>query len=185
VSKTALLLVDIQQGLDNTAYWGPRNNPLFESNVAALLEGFRRAGIPVLHVQHHSLRPTSPLRPGQPGHDFKPEARPLDGEPIFAKTVNSAFIGTDLEAYLRQKGIARLVVAGLTTDHCVSTTVRMAGNLGFEVWLVGDACATFDKPRPRGEVIPAEMVHQVNLASLDGEFCTVISTQEALERNGL
>jgi nicotinamidase-related amidase len=183
MSRTALLLVDIQQGLDDTVYWGSRNNPQFERNVAALLEGFRQAGRPVLHVQHHSVRPTSPLRPGQAGHDFKPEARPQQGEPIFAKTVNSAFIGTHLEAYLRQEGIARLVVAGLTTDHCVSTTVRMAGNLGFEVWLVGDGCATFARPGPGG-VIPAEQVHQVHLASLDGEFCTVVSTQQALERVG-
>ncbi|GEM85036.1 cysteine hydrolase family protein [Meiothermus hypogaeus] len=183
MSRTALLLIDIQQGLDDTAYFGPRNNPLFERNVAALLEKFRQAGAPVLHVQHHSLRPTSPLRPGQPGHDFKPEARPLEGEPVFAKTVNSAFIGTDLEAYLHREGIARLVVAGLTTDHCVSTTVRMAGNLGFEVWLVGDACATFAKQSPEG-MIPADEVHRVHLASLEGEFCTVVSTQEALERDG-
>ncbi len=179
MSTTALLLIDIQQGLDDSAYWGERNNPQFEGNVADLLDGFRSAGRPVLHVQHHSLRSTSPLRPGQPGHDFKPEARPLDGEPIFAKTVNSAFIGTDLEAYLHQKGITRLVVAGLTTDHCVSTTVRMAGNLGFEVWLIGDACATFDR-KTQGKMIPAEQIHQVHLVSLDGEFCTVVSTQEVL-----
>ncbi|GIW33576.1 cysteine hydrolase family protein [Meiothermus sp.] len=184
MSRTALLLIDIQQGLDDTAYFGPRNNPLFERNVAALLEKFRQTGAPVLHVQHHSLRLTSPLCPGQPGHDFKLEARPLEGEPVFAKTVNSAFIGTDLEAYLHREGIARLVVAGLTTDHCVSTTVRMAGNLGFEVWLVGDACATFAKQSPEG-MIPADEVHRVHLASLEGEFCTVVSTQEALERKWL
>ncbi len=180
MSKTALLLIDVQKGLDDFAYWGERNNPQLEAHLTALLAQFRKAGKPVIHVQHHSIRPTSPLRPGQPGHDFKPEARPQAGEPIFGKTVNSAFIGTDLESYLHQQGIARLVVAGLTTDHCVSTSVRMAGNLGFEVLLVGDACATFAKKTPQGELIPAEQVHQVHLASLDGEFCTVVSTQAVL-----
>ncbi|WP_299432412.1 cysteine hydrolase family protein [uncultured Meiothermus sp.] len=177
MSKTALLLIDIQKGLDDFAYWGERNNPQLEANVALLLARFRTAGKPVIHVKHHSVRPTSPLRPGQPGHDFKPEARPLVGEPVFGKTVNSAFIGTDLESYLHQQGIGRLVVAGLTTDHCVSTTVRMAGNLGFEVWLVGDACAAFARKSLQGEWISAEQIHRVHLASLDGEFCAVVSTQ--------
>ncbi len=182
MSQTALLLIDLEQGLDVTAYWGERNNPQLEANITALLAHFRVLGRAILHIQHHSQRLQSPLRPGQPGHDFKPEARPLGGEPVFGKVVNSAFIRTGLEVYLRQRGIHRLVVAGLTTDHCVSTTVRMAGNLGFEVWLVGDACATFARRTLQGQTIAAELLHQEHLSSLDGEFCHVISTQTVLEQ---
>ena len=94
------------------------------------------------------------------------------------KTVNSAFIGTELETYLRTQGIDQLVMTGLTTDHCVSTSVRMAGNLGFQVWLVGDGTATFPRQGTNGERHSAEQMHQVHLASLDGEFCTVISTEQ-------
>ena len=129
-SRAALLLIDVQQAFDSPS-WGRRNNPDAEAAVARLLAAWRAAGWPVLHVQHLSALPASTLRPGQPGVAFKPEALPLGGEPVFQKEVNSAFIGTGLEAHLREHGIPALVVAGLTTNHCVSTTTRMAGNLGF------------------------------------------------------
>jgi nicotinamidase-related amidase len=131
-------------------------------------------------VQHHSLEPGSPLRAGLPGAAFKPEARPRKGERIFRKHVNSAFIGTDLEAHLRARGIEELVLVGLTTDHCVSTTARMAGNLGFRVVVVEDATATFERLGPDGAHLDADLVHRVALASLHGEFGTVKSTLEVL-----
>lgn len=149
----ALLLIDVQQGLDEPV-WGERNIPEAEHHIAELLAGWRSAGRPVLHVQHMSTGAASPLRPDRPGNAFKPEALPLAGEPVFRKTVNSAFIGTDLEAHLRGAGIGRLVIAGLTTDHCVSTTVRMAANLGFDVVVVDDATATFDRTGPAVRTTP-------------------------------
>lgn len=161
-------------------FWGRRNNPDAERNIARLLQAWRSAKKPAVHIQHNSVMPRSPLRPDQPGNAFKPEAQLLPGEPIFGKTVNSAFIGTELEKYLREQEVNALVIAGLTTDHCVSTTTRIAGNLRFEVCLVGDACATFAKKAPDGTVIAAEEVHRINLASLHGEFCTVSSTAEVL-----
>lgn len=178
-SRPALLLVDVQQALDDPV-WGPRNNPDLERHVALLLQEWRAAGAPVLHVQHLSTSPTSPLRPGTPGVAFKPEAAPIGGEPVFQKRVISTFIGTDLEDHLRKRGIRALVMAGLTTDHCVSTTVRMAANLGFEVAVVDDATATFDREGSGGVRHAAALVHEVTLASLRGEFAEVVSTAEAL-----
>ena len=127
-----------------------------------------------------SVEPDSPLRPERPGNAFKPAALPHAEEPIFQKTVNSAFIGTGLETYLRHGGIQDLVVAGLTTDHCVSTTVRMAANLGFTVVLVSDATATFDRTGPDGVHYTAEQMHRSALASLRGEFASVRPTGEVL-----
>jgi nicotinamidase-related amidase len=178
-SPTALLVVDVQQGLDDPK-WGARNNPGAERQIAALLAAWRQANWPVLHVQHMSQRPSSPLRPDLPGNAFKPEAMPHDGEPIFQKTVNSAFIGTALDTHLRSEGIRSLVIVGLTTDHCVSTTVRMAGNLGFEVVVVEDATATFERTGPDGVRHTADQMHQVALASLHDEFAQVQSTRDVL-----
>ncbi|WP_108125418.1 cysteine hydrolase family protein [Saccharospirillum mangrovi] len=179
MSAAALLIIDVQQGLDNPAY-GERNNPQAEANMARLLTHWRMHGWPVLHVRHDSVEPDSPLRPELPGNAIKPEVLPLAGEPLFTKNVNSAFIGTDLEAHMRKTGVEQLVVVGLTTDHCVSTSVRMAANLGFDVILVGDGTATFERTAPDGTHISAEQMHRANLASLHGEFCQVRSTDEML-----
>jgi nicotinamidase-related amidase len=175
----ALLLIDVQRGLDAPG-WGERNNPDAERRMLALLTAWRTAGLPVIHVQHDSVEPESPLRPDRPGNALKPGFEPAAGEPLFRKTANSAFIGTGLEAHLRAAGLRSLVVAGLTTDHCVSTTVRMAGNLGFDVILVGDATATFGRTGPGGESWTADQMHGSALASLHGEFARVVDADELL-----
>ena len=179
--RPALIVIDVQRAFDNPA-WGARNNPAAERRIAALLSAWRAAGAPVLHVRHESVSPNGVFRRGTPAFDFKPEAQPADGEPVIDKRVNSAFIGTDLEKRLRAEGISALVIAGLTTDHCCSTTARMAGNLGFETWFVSDATATFDRTGPDGERIPAETMHRTALASLDGEFAEVVTSEEAILR---
>ncbi|UOQ52025.1 cysteine hydrolase family protein [Hymenobacter cellulosivorans] len=179
----ALLLIDIQKAFDDQAYWGGnRNNMQAEANAGRLLTHWRTQGWPVIHVKHDSSSPTSPLRLGQPGNEFKDEMKPIAEEPVFAKSVNSAFIGTNLQAYLEEQQIHTLVIAGLTTDHCVSTTTRMAGNLGFETYLVADASATFDKQGFDGQLYPAELVHHTALASLHGEFATVLTTDQVIDK---
>ncbi|HSH02245.1 MAG TPA: cysteine hydrolase family protein [Anaerolineae bacterium] len=180
MSTPALLIVDVQQGFDNADYWGPRNNPQAETNIARLIAAWRHANRPLIHVQHNSTNPQSPLRPNQPGNHLKPEATPLPHEPLFTKTVNSAFIGTNLETYLHQHNITHLVIVGLTTDHCISTTTRMAANLGFTTTLIADATATFDRLGPDGTPYTAHQIHQIHLASLNEEFCTVLTTDDIL-----
>ena len=120
--------------------------------------------------------------PGTAAFEFKPEAQPLDGEPVITKDVNSAFIGTDLEERLRTAGASAVALVGLTTDHCCSTTARMAGNLGFDTWVLGDAMATFARRSPDGELIDAETMHRTALASLHDEFAEVLDTETAIAR---
>jgi len=183
MSVTALLVIDVQKGLDEPSY-GKRNNPQAESNIALLLSAWRKHERPIIHVRHCSVEPNSPLRPELPGNAIKEEARPLPGEKQFTKTVNSAFIGTGLEQYLHQQGITSLVIVGLTTDHCVSASTRMAADLGFDVTLVSDATAAHEKVGFNGVHYSAEEIHDVNLVSLDGEFCVVRSTEELLKGIG-
>jgi nicotinamidase-related amidase len=175
----ALLSIDFQKGFDEPI-WGVRNNPDAEVKMAALLSEWRKQGLPVIHIQHCSVEENSPLRQELPGNQFKEEAAPISGEKIFTKTVNSAFIGTELEKYLLENNIESLVLAGLTTDHCVSTSARMAGNLGFNVTLVSDATATFDRSGEDGVHYSADQIHKIHLASLNGEFCTVMTSKEVL-----
>lgn len=179
MSATALLVIDVQKGLDDPSL-GRRSNPEAEANVARLLAEWRRRGLPIVHVRHCSVEPDSPLRAGRPGNEIKPEARPLPGEKQITKSVNSAFVGTGLERYLREQGIASLVIVGLTTDHCVSASTRTASDLGFEATVVSDATAAFERRGPDGRRYACEEVHGVHLASLDGEFCRVRSTAEIL-----
>jgi nicotinamidase-related amidase len=179
--SSALLVIDVQQGMDDPMC-GARNNPDAERAIAALLAAWRQAKWPIIHVQHMSREPDSPLRPDAPGNAFKPEAMPQRDEPVFRKTVNSAFIGTPLEDHLRRAGIHALVIAGMTTDHCVSTTARMANNLGFEVTVVEDATATFERTGPDGAHYSAEQMHRVELASLHREFASVQRTDTVLSR---
>ncbi len=178
-TSPALLLIDVQQGFDDPC-WGTRNNPDAEERMASLLDAWRRAALPVLHVQHMSENPTSPLFPDAPGNAFQPGTAPRSEEPVFQKAVNSAFIGTELERYLENNGIESLVVVGLTTDHCVSTTTRMAANLGFRVVVVDDATATFDRTGPDGTHYSAEEVHRLALVSLHEEFAAIRSAQQVL-----
>lgn len=214
---SALILIDNQSGFchpTTISHWGTsRSNPLYEANIQALLSGFRAARetsstpLEIIHIFHSSATPGSPLHPDHPAQGIRPLDFALpatDGsEPVFWKSVNSAFVGTKLESHLREKGIRQILVAGLTTDHCVSTTVRMAANLGVvdrflgegpmqlrsdgthekevrvekgRIILVSDATATFGKGG-----FDSETVHKVSVASLEGEFADVIGTEEVVK----
>jgi nicotinamidase-related amidase len=177
--NAALIVIDVQKAIDHPS-WGERNNPDAERNVAALLHAWRISQRPVYHIRHDSTEPASHYRPGQPGHDFKPEARPLPDETVIPKRTNSAFIGTDLEARLRAAGQTVLIIAGVITNNSVEATVRMAGNLGFNTFLVEDGCYTFARKDWTGKLRCASEVHAMSLANLDGEYCTVTRTAEVL-----
>lgn len=178
-TNTTLLVIDVQQGFLDVS-WGPRNNPGAEANIARLIAAWRRDGRPVRHVHHSSRSPAGTFFRGTTGYEPKPQAAPASGEPVHVKGVNSAFIGTSLEQELRDAGVDTLVVVGLTTNHCVSTTVRMAGNLGFTVYLVEDATATFDRAGMDGKMRPAAEVHAAALSDLSEEFATVVITDDVL-----
>jgi len=176
MSPPTLLVIDVQRAWDDPA-WPERNNPDAEARVAELLAAWRGIDAPIVHVRHESAESEGLFRRGTESFEFKAEAVPQPGEPVVDKLVNSGFIGTDLEERLRSAGAETVVIAGLTTDHCCSTTARMAGNLGFETWFVSDATATHS----RGG-FDAETIHRTALASIDEEFCEVLDSREAIRR---
>ncbi|MEK4229109.1 cysteine hydrolase family protein [Solibacillus sp. FSL H8-0538] len=180
IDRTALVLIDVQKGFDDPK-WGERNNVNAEKVMEAMLHFARTNEWDVVHVQHASVNETSPLHPTKEGFELKACVAPLAHEKKIQKTVNSAFIGTDLEDYLRNRLIENVVLIGLTTPHCVSTTARMSGNLGFNTFIVEDATAAFSLTDHRGYVYPAEIIHQVTLAALHREFARVISAEELRE----
>jgi nicotinamidase-related amidase len=182
LSHSALVMIDVQKAIDHPSWarHGPRNHPQAEARMARLLGEWRRRELPVYHVRHDSREPGSHYRPGQEGHEFKAEVQPLPGERVIGKQTNSAFIGTGFEEVLRKAGHTVLVMAGVITNNSVEATVRTAGNLGFETYLVEDACFTFARPDWEGRLRTAEEVHAMSLANLDGEYCTVIRTEAAL-----
>jgi nicotinamidase-related amidase len=181
--SAALILVDVQQAFLDPRY-GERNNPQAESNIARLLAAWRSSERPIRHIVHDSVEPGSLLRPDSPGNAIQDIATPNAGEPLYRKHVNSAFIGTTLESDLRRDRIDTVVIVGLTTNHCVSTTARMAGNLGFSTFVISDATASFARPALDGRLRPAEDVHSAALSDLHGEFATVVDTAALLKGIG-
>lgn len=177
----ALIVVDVQKGFEDAGYWGPRNNPECEQNIAKLIDRWRENNQPVVYVRHDSTEANSPLRPGTAGNAFQ---SCLTGEPdlLVEKSVNSAFCGRpDLAQWLTQHQIEHIVVCGITTNHCCETTARMGANLGFRVHFVLDATYTHDRVALDGRTIPAAELARVTAANLQDEFAVVVDTESALE----
>ena len=181
----ALIPIDLQQGFDYAPYGRERrNNPQLEANGGRLLAAWRERGAPLLHVRHDSIHAGSPLHPAHPGNRFRPGFEPVAGEPVISKAVNAAFIGTDLDLRLRRLGVTQLVMFGLSTDMCVSTSARVAANLGYEVTVVGDACACFPLTGADGAEVSADEIQRAHLATLHVEFARVMSTEGVLAMLG-
>ncbi|KJY32280.1 MULTISPECIES: cysteine hydrolase family protein [Streptomyces] len=181
---SALIVIDVQKGFDDASFWGPRNNPAAEENIAALMDAWQESGRPVVLVQHASPRPGSVLAADQPGYAFKDFVADRVGREALhvTKTVNSSFYGTpDLGDWLTARGIRQLVVVGIQTNMCVETTARMGGNLGYEVIVPLDATHTFDLTGPGGLSLTADQLATATAVSLHGgRFAHVTTTSEVL-----
>ena len=183
MSKRALIVIDVQQGFSNYDVPGERNNPECETNITKLIGAWRARGLPIVYVRHDSKEPTSVLRPGQPGNDFK-AALTATPDLIVSKSVNSAFYGTpDLDDWLKANGINEIAICGIQTNMCCDVTARMAGNLGYDVWFALDATHTFAK-ESNGVKLSAEQLSQATAVNLNGDFAEVMSTAEAIAKLG-
>ena len=178
----ALLLVDIQKAFLEKDYPGLiRNNEHAEFICGKILKKWRTLDLPILHVRHSSTNPESKLHKSRPGFKFNDYVTPLENEMVLTKEVNSAFIGTNLENILIKSHIDTLVIVGMTTNHCISTTVRMSGNLGFDTYLISDSTACYNAKGLNGEIIDCNTIYNSALASLQEEFATVIDSKELFD----
>ena len=178
----ALLLVDIQKAFLEKDYPGLiRNNEHAEFICGKILKKWRTLDLPIIHVRHSSTNLESKLHKSRPGFEFNDYVTPLETEMVLTKEVNSAFIGTNLENILIKGNINTLVIVGMTTNHCISTTVRMSGNLGFDTYLISDSTACYNTKGMNGEIIDCNTIYNSALASLQEEFATVIDSKELFD----
>jgi len=175
----ALIIIDVQKAFDDKK-WGKRNNPNAEENIKKILELWREKGWLVIYIQHVSDNPASVFHPNNEGFAIKEIVKPIEGEIIIKKKVNSSFIGTNLEEHLKENKISTVVITGLTTPHCVSTTTRMSGNLGFNTYLISDATAAFGLKDQNDRYYDAETIHNISLATLHDEFATILTTEQLI-----
>lgn len=182
LSNAALILIDVQLGIDEHEHWGGnRNNPDAEKNIQFLLGFWRKHGLPVVIVQHLATSAASPFRKDYVGKRLKDFVVPMQGEKSVIKSTASAFINTDLTRYLQKMNIDTLVIVGFVTNNSVEATVRNAGDLGFHTYVVSDATACFDKMGRDGRKYNSDLIHQISLSNLEGEYATIVSTKETVQ----
>ncbi|MCU0828388.1 MAG: cysteine hydrolase [Tabrizicola sp.] len=175
----AVLVIDMQEGMADRIRAGRVPvNPDAPDRMAALLADARAKAVPVIHIHHDDASPESPFRKGLASAEPMDCATPLPGETVLWKHGSSAFAGTGLDAHLRGQGITELVVAGAVAAFCVTSTVRMASDLGYKVLLPQDALLGFDLPAHDGGRIDAETVHRVTLSLLGSDFATLTTVGE-------
>ncbi|MBM4131612.1 isochorismatase family protein, partial [bacterium] len=139
------------------------------ANAAKLLTQARAHGKAVIHIGHNA----------KAGRGFHADVRPRDGELVVMKDEVNAFLKTELQTVLHSAGFRRLVVCGMQTHMCVEAAARAASDLGYEVLIAGDACATRDL-KHGDAIVPAAQVHAATLATLDRTYGKVVSMDAAL-----
>jgi nicotinamidase-related amidase len=169
-AEVALLIIDIQDFYFSGGKVPLANPEEAAANAVKVLAAFREAGLPVVHVRHDF----------EPGGSIHQSVAPIDGEAVFTKTEVSCFNGTNVLAHLQDLGVKKLVIVGMQTHMCLEAATRAAHDLGFEVTVVGDACATRDLTYG-DRTIPAADVHASTLATLNRTYATVVDTKTFLE----
>ncbi len=178
LGDACLVLIDLQ----NEYRAGPIALPDADAaiaNAGKLLARARQGGAAVFHIAHR----------GRPGGLFDRTTErgaivtalaPLAGEPVIEKELPNAFAGTDLQAHLAATGRKNIILAGLMTHMCVSSTARAALDLGFRTTIDADSCATRDLPDGRGGTISAATIHEVALVELSDRFAIIAHGTGAL-----
>ena len=182
--QTALLLIDVQQSFTARPYWGTDNVAAFLERSNALVAGCAAHGVPVVRVFHTD----APASADNPFARASGLVRPLDGLAPFdaalevEKHRHSALVGSGLTVWLHERGIRRLIVAGIRTEQCCETTTRHASDEGWAVDYVTEATLTFDMKTPTGTVLTAAQIKERTETVLKDRFATICTVEQALAR---
>ncbi len=176
LSESALLVVDVQDSFKLGARWERRNNRQFEHNVAALVDAYRRAELPVLFFLHSD--PDPGFETTSPHYKLMEFLKPKAGEPLFHKTTRNCFTSTALGPYLLEKGVRRVAVTGIQMEQCCETTTRVAADLGYAADFVIDATLTFPIPNLEepGKELGVEAILERTTYALRGRFARIVTT---------
>ncbi len=180
--KTALIIIDIQND-----YFPLGKNELVKSLEASqkakdILIHFRQKNLPVIHIQHLSVRPGSDFFiPGTEGTEIHVNVAPIENESVITKNYPNSFRETGLHQQLQEQKVEHLVISGMMSHMCVDATVRAARDLGYQVTVVADACATKDLSF-QGKVVPAQEVNNAFMAALNYFYADVKNADELIQQ---
>lgn len=174
----ALLLIDIQNDYFHDGTMELVGSAAAGVQAGKLLHYFREKSLPVIHIQHISVRPGATFfLPGSPGVEIHKCVAPNENEVVIQKHFPNSFRETILLEHLRRKKVDQLVIAGMMTHMCVDSTIRAAADFGFQCLLAHDACATralsFD-----GITVQADYVQTAFLAAINNLFAKVVSVED-------
>jgi nicotinamidase-related amidase len=182
-NKKALIIIDIQNDYFENGVMSLVDPELASDNARIVLDKFRNENLPVVHVQHISIRPGATFfLPNTAGSEIHKNVMPLDDESVIVKHYPNSFRETELHNYLKSQNVTDLVICGMMTQHCVDSTTRAAKDLGFNCTVVGDACATKDLEL-NGQLIKAEEVQKSFLAALSYFYARVTTTEQYKKDN--
>ncbi|WP_434698986.1 cysteine hydrolase family protein [Pseudomonas sp. D1-1] len=180
MSKQALIVVDIQNDYFPQGKWPLVGAETAADNAARLIEAFRQAGNQVVHIRHEFTSDEAPFfTPGSEGAQLHPKVLNRADEPVVLKHFVNSFRETELQAVLERHGIERLVVVGSMSHMCIDGITRAAADMGYEVTVVHDACASRDLEF-NGLVVPAAHVHAAFMSALGFAYANVVSTEQFL-----
>jgi nicotinamidase-related amidase len=178
----ALIIIDIQNDYFANGAMTLVNAESASKNARIILESFRIKQMPIVHIQHFTLEKNkSYLLPNTNGSEIHENVKPIEGEKVIKKYFPNSFKRTELSDYLNSNNIKDLVICGMMTHMCIDTTVRAAKDLGFNITLIGDACATRNL-EINGQKVIAEEVQKSFLAAMNGYFSEVMTTLQYLNK---
>jgi nicotinamidase-related amidase len=180
IERSALLVIDVQDSFKATPRWERRSSPKFEESVDRLVQSYRAAGLPVIFVLHTDSDPE--FATDSPYFKLMDFLVRRDDEPLLLKNTRNAFTSTNLQELLREKGVERLVITGISTEQCCETTTRLAADLGYDVDFVTEATMTFPIANPEtGEELSTDEILRRTEFVLRRRFARIATTDALVE----